>query len=290
LHQLSQFNIAKGVDSYCREVLWHFNIRKLNFILSKSRQYLVINKLDRIKLKNKKFKSFYYIIQLIIMKFITALVALSTFAAAHEGAHDAQGNHLDAQGNIIAFKDGSRPAYPIPPTQGGNNSSGNQGEQNKRYPLPPTQGGNNSSGNQGSNQGAHKYPTPPTQGGNNSSGNQGGNQGAHKYPLPPSQGGNQGGNNSSGNQGGNQGGHQGGNKDEGKYPTSPTQGGNNSSGNQGGQQGGNQGQKPYPTPIPNKPYGGNQASMEEFQKFLQSPLMGKFMEYMKYNQQQIKYY
>ncbi|KXN73771.1 hypothetical protein CONCODRAFT_3178 [Conidiobolus coronatus NRRL 28638] len=67
------------------------------------------------------------------MRFITALVALTAFAAAHEGAHDAQGNHLDAQGNIITFKNGTKPPYPIPPSQQ-NNSNGNQGQ--KPYPTP----------------------------------------------------------------------------------------------------------------------------------------------------------
>jgi hypothetical protein len=37
------------------------------------------------------------------MKFFTALVTLTAFVVAHNGAHDAQGNHLDAQGNIIQY-------------------------------------------------------------------------------------------------------------------------------------------------------------------------------------------
>ncbi|KXN73770.1 hypothetical protein CONCODRAFT_3177 [Conidiobolus coronatus NRRL 28638] len=166
------------------------------------------------------------------MKFITALVALTAFAAAHEGDHDAQGNHLDAQGNIITFKNGTKPSYPIPPSQQVN-SNGSQ-NQTKEYPLPPSQNGNNSNGSQG---------------GNNSSGSQ---------------------------NGGNQ------------YPT-PNQGGNNSSGNQNGSQGGNQEQKTYPIPAPSQQQGGNnQVMMDEFQKFMQSPMMQKFMEYMK-NTQQNKY-
>jgi hypothetical protein len=37
------------------------------------------------------------------MKFLAALATLTAFVAAHNGAHDAQGNHLDAQGNIIQY-------------------------------------------------------------------------------------------------------------------------------------------------------------------------------------------
>jgi hypothetical protein len=73
------------------------------------------------------------------MKLFSVLIALTAFVAAHEGEHDAQGNHLDDQGNIIAFKDGTKPSYPIPPSQQ-TNSNGSQ-NQNKEYPLPPSQGG-----------------------------------------------------------------------------------------------------------------------------------------------------
>jgi hypothetical protein len=117
------------------------------------------------------------------MKFITALVALTAFVAAHDGPHDAQGNSLDNQGNLIKYANGTVPAYPIPPSQQ-TNSNGSQ-NQSKQYQLPPNQGGNNSSGSQNGN---NQYPTPPNQGGNNSSGNQngnqGGNQGQNSYPIP----------------------------------------------------------------------------------------------------------
>ncbi|KXN73778.1 hypothetical protein CONCODRAFT_77168 [Conidiobolus coronatus NRRL 28638] len=141
------------------------------------------------------------------MKFITALVALTAFAAAHEGDHDSQGNHLDAQGSIVAFNNGTKPSYPLPPSQLAN-SNGSQ-NQTKEYPLPPSQNGNSTNGSQG---------------------------------------------------------------------------GNNSTGNQNGSQGGNQEKKIYPIPS-QEPGAKDPVIMDEFQKFMQSPMMQKFMEYMKTAQQ-----
>jgi hypothetical protein len=77
------------------------------------------------------------------MKFFAALVTLTAFVVAHNGAHDAQGNHLDEQGNIFAFKDGTIPPYPIPPSQLAN-FNGNQGQTPIPTPIISQKpGGNN---------------------------------------------------------------------------------------------------------------------------------------------------
>ncbi|KXN73767.1 hypothetical protein CONCODRAFT_3174 [Conidiobolus coronatus NRRL 28638] len=70
-------------------------------------------------------------------KFFSTLVALTAFVAAHDGPHDAMGNALDNNGNLIGFVNGTKPAYPIPPSEQAKLFGNNQA--NKQYPLPSTQ-------------------------------------------------------------------------------------------------------------------------------------------------------